>query len=84
MGFTDTYELAIIRCSSLNGTIPNVDNYLDNLEDGKEYWSNIYRSTFLRWITNESYEEICSKFKCVTHFFNRIYMDRLCNINKSS
>ncbi|XP_052070408.1 uncharacterized protein LOC127709100 [Mytilus californianus] len=61
MGFTETYQLAISRCSSLNGTILSIFDNLDNLEDGREYWSNIFRSMFLKWTTNESFDEICYK-----------------------
>lgn len=73
MGFTDTYHMAVIRCSSSNGTILNIDNNLFNLDDGKEYWSNIYRSKFLKWVTNESFDEICCKFKCVTYVLIKVY-----------
>ncbi|CAC5367724.1 unnamed protein product [Mytilus coruscus] len=59
MGFPDTYQSAIRRCSSSNGTILSIYNNLDNLEDGREYWSNINRSKFLKWITSESPDEIC-------------------------
>ncbi|CAG2218023.1 unnamed protein product [Mytilus edulis] len=55
--------MAIIRCDSLNGTLPDVTHSLNDLEDGKEYWSTIYRSKFLKWVTSESFDEICDKVK---------------------
>ncbi|CAC5392612.1 unnamed protein product [Mytilus coruscus] len=59
MGVTDTYKSAIRRCSSVNGTILSTFDTLDHLEDGKEYWTNIIRSRFLKWITHGSFDEVC-------------------------
>ncbi|CAC5392613.1 unnamed protein product [Mytilus coruscus] len=79
LGITDTYESAIIRCSLSNGTILNVYNNLNNLEDGKEYWSNIYKSEFLKWVTSESFDEICGEVERLSNvdclFLNVKYKD---------
>ncbi|CAC5384547.1 unnamed protein product [Mytilus coruscus] len=61
MGFTETYQSAYNRCSSINGTILSTIHNLDKLEDGRGYWSNIFRSRFLKWTTNESFDEICNE-----------------------
>ncbi|XP_052070411.1 uncharacterized protein LOC127709102 [Mytilus californianus] len=61
MEFTDTYQSASSRCSLLNGTILSTTDNLDKLEDGREYWSNVFRSKFLKWTTNESFDKICSE-----------------------
>ncbi|CAC5392278.1 unnamed protein product [Mytilus coruscus] len=61
MGFAEPYQLANNRCSSLNGTILSPVDNLTSLEEGKEYWSNIFRYRFLKWITNESFDELCYK-----------------------
>ncbi|CAC5397775.1 unnamed protein product [Mytilus coruscus] len=79
LGITDTYESAIIRCSLSNGTILNVYNNLNNLEDGKEYWSNIHKSEFLKWVTSESFDEICGEVERLSNvdclFLNVKYKD---------
>ncbi|VDI58638.1 Hypothetical predicted protein [Mytilus galloprovincialis] len=61
MDFKRNYQSAYRKCSSLNGTILSTIHNLDNLVDGGEYWSNIFRSMFLKWTTNESFDEICSE-----------------------
>lgn len=64
MDFKVNYQSAYSRCSSINGTILSTMHYLDNLVDGREYWSNIIRSMFLKWTRNESFDEICCRFIC--------------------
>ncbi|VDI37268.1 Hypothetical predicted protein, partial [Mytilus galloprovincialis] len=59
MGFTDSYQSADSRCSSSNGSILSTIDNLDKLEDGREYWSNIFRSRFLKWTTKATFDEVC-------------------------
>ncbi|XP_076075827.1 uncharacterized protein LOC143046553 [Mytilus galloprovincialis] len=61
MGFTDSYQSAGSRCSSSNGSILSTIDNLDKLEDGREYWSNIFRSRFLKWTTKATFDEVCSE-----------------------
>lgn len=62
MRLTETYQSAVGRCSALNGKILSTIDNVDNLESGREYWSTVYRVKVLKWITNEVFDEVCSKF----------------------
>ncbi|VDI78489.1 Hypothetical predicted protein, partial [Mytilus galloprovincialis] len=59
--YTETYQSAIRSCSSPNEKILSTTDHLDNLQDGREYWSNTFRTVFLKWTTNEPIDEICSE-----------------------
>ncbi|CAG2250730.1 unnamed protein product [Mytilus edulis] len=69
--FNETYLSALNRCSSLKGTILSTSDNLDKLEDGREYWSNIFRSRFLKWITNETFDVICYEVDGLQDYYSK-------------
>ncbi|CAC5397774.1 unnamed protein product [Mytilus coruscus] len=62
MGHGLSYRSAINRCSLHGNSLPTInEDGVNNLEEGKMYWTNIHRRTFLKWIKDEPVKQICYK-----------------------